>query len=139
MKSKLLILMVIFSALCTANAMTVKAADISGKTDLVAVTDATVNGKKETILVDKAGISLYIFARDSKGVSTCSGACLKEWPPMHVPANPVLAPPFGVIKGHDGLPQLTLNGIPLHHYDDDKKPGDVFGQYPEWSAIQVEK
>lgn len=70
----------------SASAMTVKEKDIAGKTDQVTIADTVVNGKKETILADAKGFSLYTFQADTAGHSNCSGTCLKEWPPQHVPA-----------------------------------------------------
>ena len=119
-------------------AMTVQATDIANKTSLIAVSSVKVNGKTENILTDDKGISLYTFELDTANISNCSGKCLKEWPPEHVPAGANPATPFGTINGNDGQPQLTLNGAPLYHYDDDQKPGDAFGQYPKWDAIIVQ-
>jgi predicted lipoprotein with Yx(FWY)xxD motif len=120
-----------------AQAMTVREGDIAGKTDLVAVADNSVNGTKETILTDSSGFSLYTFTMDSSGVSKCTGGCLTEWPPQHVPTGATVTAPFGTIKGNDGQTQLTLNGLPLYHYADDKSPGDAFGEYPNWDVILV--
>jgi predicted lipoprotein with Yx(FWY)xxD motif len=120
-----------------AGGITVSEKEITNKTPLVAVADVSLKGVKATILTDDKGISLYTFEIDKAGKSNCSGGCLGEWPPEHVPANTPVAAPFGTIMGNDGKPQLTLNGLPLYHYDDDKKPGDTFGQYPEWDAVLV--
>jgi predicted lipoprotein with Yx(FWY)xxD motif len=121
-----------------AQAMTVKEADVTHKTDLIAIAKVHVNGKMESILTDKAGFSLYTFTLDSVNVSKCSGPCLAEWPSLHVPPGKSVSAPFGTIQGNDGQPQLTLNGLPLYYYDGDKKPGDAFGQYPSWDAVVVE-
>ena len=56
----------------TAQAMTVKEADITHKTDLIAIAKVRVNGKVESILTDKAGLSLYTFTLDSVNASKCS-------------------------------------------------------------------
>ena len=120
-----------------AQAITVHEGDIANKTNLIGIAKTSVNGQEESILTDDAGISLYTFRSDSSNVSKCLGGCLTTWPPMHVPANATIAAPFGKIQGNDGVAQLTLNGLPLYHYDDDKKPGDAFGQYPKWDVIVV--
>jgi predicted lipoprotein with Yx(FWY)xxD motif len=125
------------SAQTLAQAMTVKEADITHKTDLIAIAKVRVNGRMESILTDKAGLSLYTFELDSVNVSKCSGPCLAEWPSLHVPTGEPVSAPFGTIQGNDGQPQLTLNGLPLYYYDGDKKPGDAFGQYPSWDAVEV--
>ena len=126
-------------ATASAKGTIVKLSDVTGKTTLIKVANRTVNGKAQTMLVDSAGLSLYTFDFDQADRSNCQGACLNEWPPQHAPANVTVAKPFGRIKGNDGQPQLTLNGRALYHYNDDKKPGDVFGQYPQWDTVVVVK
>src|SRR5204862_6009553 len=37
-----------------------------------------------TVLVDAQGRTLYGFANDAKGTSTCAGACATNWPPLTV-------------------------------------------------------
>ncbi len=112
------------------------AGSISG-TNLVSELTATVNGRPATIMTDRNGMSLYTFGQDTTNVSNCSGSCLSEWPPRHVPAGDQVLSPFGVINGNDGQPQLTYNSLPLYHYSGDQKPGDVFGQYPGWNAVII--
>ena len=36
------------------------------------------------ILVDGNGMSLYTFAKDTKGKSACNGPCQDNWPPLLV-------------------------------------------------------
>jgi predicted lipoprotein with Yx(FWY)xxD motif len=87
------------------------------------------------IVVDGDGLAVYYYDPDTagSGVSTCSGDCLVAWPSVH-PVNegdPVLdgvTGEVGVITGTDGLPQLTLNGLPLYYFIKDAAPGDVLGQ-----------
>ena len=128
----------VMAAASIAQAMTVKEADVTHKTNLIATAKVRVNGKMESILTDKAGFSLYTFTLDSMNVSKCSGPCLAEWPSLHVPPGESVSAPFGTIQGNDGQPQLTLNRLPLYRFDGDKKPGDAFGQYPSWDAVVVE-
>jgi predicted lipoprotein with Yx(FWY)xxD motif len=137
-KFTMLSLMLLGFGSAVSHAITVKESDITGKTDLVLIGTVSLNGETAKILTDADGMSLYTFTQDSSGVSTCKGGCLTEWPPMIVPADKTVAAPFGTIKGNNGKAQLTLNGLPLYHYDDDKKPGDAFGQYPSWDAILIE-
>jgi predicted lipoprotein with Yx(FWY)xxD motif len=101
------------------------------------MTKAKVNGHLKNILTDSAGISVYTFELDKPATSVCKKACLNEWPPVHVPSGNNPQSPFGKIVGNDGLEQLTLNGLPLYYYDEDKKTGDTFGQYPQWDVVVV--
>jgi predicted lipoprotein with Yx(FWY)xxD motif len=119
--------------------LTVKEADVVNKIREVSLNSVRLKGGQANILTDAKRISVYTFDLDSNGVSNCKGGCLTEWPVMHVDAAEVLAAPFGKINGNDGKPQLTLNGQPLYYYNDDKAPGDVFGDYPKWHPITVTK
>lgn len=84
--------------------------------------------KLGTIVTDPKGMTLYTFANDKPGESTCTDACLKNWPPYvsksergKFPAN------VTVIKRSDGTLQYAWKGMPLYYYFKDTKPGDVAG------------
>ncbi len=83
-------------------------------------------------LTDAEGLTVYLFTRDTTpGVSTCTGECATEWPP--VPATEALTLPPGIhgtlsaIEREDGSMQLAYNDIPLYSYHDDVAPGDTHG------------
>ncbi len=87
------------------------------------------------ILVDAKGMTLYVFAKDSKNKSTCTGQCATYWPAAMVPAGAKapgkMAGMMGTIgemmlKG--GGAQLTYDGAPLYTFANDKKAGDVNGE-----------
>jgi predicted lipoprotein with Yx(FWY)xxD motif len=78
------------------------------------------------------GMTLYVFKRDTPGVSNCYDACATTWPPFVVTSDPV-APTD--VKGKlataarkDGAKQLTIDDQPLYFYSKDTKPGDVVGE-----------
>jgi predicted lipoprotein with Yx(FWY)xxD motif len=83
-------------------------------------------------LTDTAGKTLYVFAKDSAGTSTCTGACLAKWPAFG--ASPVTAPSsltptdFSTVSRADGVNQTAWMGMPLYYYSGDQKPGDANGQ-----------
>ncbi len=83
-------------------------------------------------LADSKGMTLYIFTKDSPGVSVCSGDCLVKWPAYAAdkvePGAGLNAKDFGVIKRADGSPQATFRGAPLYYFFKDQKPGDTSGQ-----------
>lgn len=83
-------------------------------------------------LADSKGMTLYIFTKDSPGVSVCSGDCLVKWPPYAVdkvePGSGLSAKDFGMIKRADGSAQATFRGAPLYYFFKDQKPGDTSGQ-----------
>ena len=84
-------------------------------------------------LVDSQGRTLYLFAKDTGTMSTCSGACASDWPPSTTSGHPeagsgVNAALLGNITRSDGGTQLTYNGHPLYRYAGDQSPGDTNGQ-----------
>jgi len=81
-------------------------------------------------LTDPSGRTLYIFANDKAGVSTCSGTCAQTWPPYLLPKgvmSDAMLPNFTTIKRADGATQLAWKGMPLYSYATDKMPGDMLG------------
>jgi len=88
------------------------------------------------ILVDGDGMSLYIFMNDTQnsGTSACTDTeCKTEWPALVSQGSPVAgdgvdATKLSTITLDDGTIQVTYNGWPLHHFDEDKAPGDTKGQ-----------
>jgi predicted lipoprotein with Yx(FWY)xxD motif len=85
------------------------------------------------VLVDRQGHTLYLFERDSGTMSSCTGACAVNWPPLRVRGTPLVgsgAKPSNVGRAArpDGISQLTYNGHPLYTFVNDKKPGDTNGE-----------
>ena len=97
--------------------------------------DATVMTAESdlgTILVDGAGMTLYMFVPDNAGPSTCEGDCLANWPSLTGPATAgegVDAALLGTAtRPDDSTEQVTYNGWPLYYYGQDSAPGDANGQ-----------
>ena len=84
-----------------------------------------------TILTDGAGRTLYTFAKDQSGVSSCYDTCATYWPPLLSEAAPSAQAGFngslGTTARTDGSHQVTYNGMPLYYFIADSKPGDVHG------------
>jgi predicted lipoprotein with Yx(FWY)xxD motif len=85
------------------------------------------------ILVDSRGRTLYLFQRDSGGMSACTGACAVNWPPLREKATPLVgsganASLVSTTVRPDGKPQITYNGHPLYTFVKDTKPGDTNGE-----------
>jgi predicted lipoprotein with Yx(FWY)xxD motif len=98
-----------------------------------ATVNAATSGTYGTYLTDAQGNSLYMFTKDTKSTSTCTGKCAKVWPPLTVTGKPtagkgVAGSLLGTIKRSDGSMQVTYNGIPLYTYSKDQKPGDTNGE-----------
>lgn len=81
------------------------------------------------------GMTLYLFTKDTPGVSNCYDQCAVNWPPLYsyyVGALPKL--PAGatgklsLVTRKDGTQQVAYNDMPLYYWIKDKKPGDTTGQ-----------
>jgi len=87
------------------------------------------------ILVDENDMVLYVFDKDVKDKSNCTGDCLKNWPALTV-ADEAMKPSaesgvkaeLGVITRDDGTYQVTVNGMPVYHYIKDTKADETNGQ-----------
>ena len=85
-----------------------------------------------SVLVDDKGRTLYVFLRDEKNKSNCTGGCLNTWPPYTVTAVSggagIDASLLGSIDTADGKKQLTISGAPLYYFSGDTAAGDTKGQ-----------
>lgn len=86
------------------------------------------------IIVTGKGRTLYMFAPDKNGRSTCYGTCAKYWPPLmttteHITALAgVKASLLGTTKRRNGKLEVTYNHHPLYLYIADTKAGQTTGQ-----------
>lgn len=97
----------------------------------VSLARAAVLGRQ--ILVAADGRTLYLFAKDAPGRSTCTGSCLAAWPPLTVTGRPGAGPGItpgllGTFTRSDGRSQVTYHGHPLYYYAGDSAAGQVNGQ-----------
>ena len=96
-------------------------------------TVATANSALGTILVDRGGRTLYLFEKDRRSTSACSGACARYWPPLIARGKPtaagsVRASLLGTTRRSDGSRQVTYRGYPLYRFAGDTEPGQTTGQ-----------
>lgn len=85
------------------------------------------------VLVNAKGHTLYMFAMDRNGKSSCSGSCVKFWPPSlksgkATAGSGVKAALIGTTKRSNGSLQLTYNKHPLYTFVLDKKAGQTNGE-----------
>jgi len=84
------------------------------------------------VLVDANGMTLYVFAADSKGTSNCTGSCLQYWPVAEasgtVSHSADVTAELSTITRDDGTTQLTVDGWPAYTYAADSGPGEATGQ-----------
>ncbi|MEV4600373.1 hypothetical protein AB0K15_23590 [Amycolatopsis sp. NPDC049253] len=94
------------------------------------------------ILTDSSGRTLYAFADDISGTSTCGDGCLATWPALTGDKD------FHAGAGADqklltatertpGVEQAKYGKWPLYYYVGDQGPGDVDGQGVDnlWFAV----
>jgi len=82
---------------------------------------------KGKILVDGAGMTLYVFAKDEPDKSACNDPCSVNWPPLRAAADARTTEPWSVVLRDDGTGQWAYKGKPLYRWVQDHKPGDVTG------------
>lgn len=103
-------------------------------------------------LTDSAGMTLYTFAKDLAGVTSCYDQCAVNWPPLFLGEGQELTAGEGIsgelasIERTDGGMQVTYNGLPLYYWVNDTEPGQTSGHgvnevwavaRPEVSLVQV--
>jgi predicted lipoprotein with Yx(FWY)xxD motif len=101
-------------------------------TGAIIYTVKPANSSLGEILVNNDGYTLYTFASDTQGVSTCYGTCEITWPPLMV-VDTISIPKglpgnMGAAMRTDNKTQVTYNGMPLYTYAGDSAPGDTNGQ-----------
>lgn len=93
-----------------------------GTTQLLIKT--TTNASLGNYLTDKDGNTLYYFANDPNGTSTCTGGCAAVWPPFFAGDNfstdllqsGIDFSDFGTVTTATGSKQTTYKGWPLYYY-----------------------
>ncbi len=85
------------------------------------------------IVADAHGRSLYLFEKDTRRHSACSGACAAYWPPLLTHGKPVARDGakqalLGTIKRSNGSLQVTYAGHPLYRFVQDTKRGETTGE-----------
>jgi predicted lipoprotein with Yx(FWY)xxD motif len=88
---------------------------------------STIHGA--SVLTDSSGYTLYLFAPDASGKSTCYGTCAVYWPPVLGPvtASEGIPGKLGTIERRGGAMQVTYDGHPLYTYVGDSAPGQATG------------
>jgi predicted lipoprotein with Yx(FWY)xxD motif len=102
----------------------------SSATAMVISTKSSSAGK---FLVNGAGRAIYLWVKDAKDQSMCTGACASAWPPVTTTgpvtgSGGVLTGDLGTITRAGGVKQVTYDGHPLYYYVGDTGAGTVNGQ-----------
>jgi predicted lipoprotein with Yx(FWY)xxD motif len=85
------------------------------------------------VLVDRHGRTLYLFAKDRHGKSTCSGLCAGFWPALTTKGKPraisgARKALLGTTRRKDGRMQVTYRGHPLYRFSGDSAAGQTSGE-----------
>lgn len=98
-----------------------------------AATVATAKTGLGRIVVDGRGHTLYLFEKDRRGRSACSGACASYWPPLLTRGKLIATSGarqslLGTIRRADGTRQVTYAGHPLYRFALDTRRGQTKGE-----------
>ena len=112
-----------------ASASTSPAAASSGGGTVI----TTSSGSAGSFLTSSSGRAIYLWEKDGKNTSACSGACAGAWPPVTATGSvtasgSAVAADLGTITRSDGTKQVTYDGHPLYYYVGDTGAGQVTGQ-----------
>ncbi len=85
------------------------------------------------IIVGSHGRTLYLWAHDKRGKSTCYGACASYWPPLITRGKPraisgARRALVGTTRRRDGKIQVTYHGHPLYRFSGDGRAGQTAGE-----------
>ena len=93
---------------------------------------------RNNVLTAGNGRTLYTYAKDVSGKSTCNGRCADAWPPYLVTHEGNAGGYFSVITRDDGRRQWAFDGKPLYFNATDSQPGDRKGGGVDgvWSVVR---
>jgi len=85
------------------------------------------------IIVDSHGKTLYLWAHDKRGKSTCYGKCAKAWPALITRGKPraisgARSSLLGTTRRADGRIQVTYRRHPLYYFVGDGRAGQTTGE-----------
>lgn len=94
---------------------------------------SAANSSLGKIIVDGRGRTLYLFEKDTRGHSACSGSCAMYWPPLITRGKPIAGRGLkksllGTIRRANGARQVTYAGHPLYRYVLDTRAGQTNGE-----------
>ena len=90
-----------------------------------AVKSTEIGGKE--VLTGPNGMTLYIFDKDTAGVTNCYDSCAEKWPPLFADDGAKPEGDFTIVDRTDGTKMWAYKGMPLYYWVDDKAPGDTTG------------
>jgi predicted lipoprotein with Yx(FWY)xxD motif len=79
------------------------------------------------MLTAENGMTLYVFDKDTGGVSACYDDCATNWPPYVAKEGDAAKKDWTMVKRKDGSLQWAYDGKPLYFFVKDAKKGDKAG------------
>ncbi|MBS7545222.1 hypothetical protein [Ancylobacter oerskovii] len=79
------------------------------------------------MLTGTGGKTLYVFDKDTGGMSACYDACAANWPPYLGKQGDAMKAGWTLVPRKDGALQWAYDGKPLYYFVGDKKAGDKTG------------
>lgn len=130
---KALVAALALGALATAIAMLVRPSPSNASAVKRSAVVSSATSGFGHILVDRQGRTLYLFEKDRRDTSSCSGPCAGYWPPVLTTGRPLAATGvrsalLGTTRRADGTRQVTYNHHPLYRFKLDTKAGQTRGQ-----------
>lgn len=81
----------------------------------------------QMVLTDANGMTLYIFDKDTAGVTNCYDTCAEKWPPLFADDAAMAEGDFSVVERTDGTKMWAYKSMPLYYWVEDMAPGDITG------------
>lgn len=82
------------------------------------------------VMADTRGMVLYTWDRDMPGVSTCTGACLTNWPLFKAAATDTVGGDWTIVVRPDAERVWAYKGKPVYFYVMDTAPRESKGNQP---------
>ena len=130
--------MAVLAAACGASqgstTTTASTSKVAGGSTTSLVLQATTLPNLGPVLAGPNRMTLYYFATDTNGTSTCTGQCAVVWPPLVVTAGSEPVLPSGttgtltLVTRPDGQRQVSYRGHLLYYFQGDTAPGQDKGQ-----------
>jgi predicted lipoprotein with Yx(FWY)xxD motif len=103
----------------------------TGAATATVISTASSSGGK--FLTNGSGRAVYMWVKDGKDKSECSGSCATAWPPVTTTGSvtasgSAVSADLGTITRAGGAKQVTYDGHPLYYYTGDTGSGQVNGQ-----------
>jgi predicted lipoprotein with Yx(FWY)xxD motif len=123
------------SSTSTPAASTASSAPAAGATGAssTALVITTKSSSAGSFLTNGSGQAIYLWMKDGKNSSVCSGACVGAWPPVTTTGGLTAAggasmADLSTFTRSDGTKQVAYDGHPLYYFVGDSAPGEVKGQ-----------